>query len=123
MTWQHPHDLARRARVGRLVVLAVFGILALMFFRVQVVSSARYQLQSEENRLRQVPLPAPRGLIVDRNGTVLAENVPGYSVALLASSPESLTAVLARLSPILPLDSAHVASIQRRYTGRHRRSR
>jgi penicillin-binding protein 2 len=87
MSWLHPHDVARRARSARSVTLVLFGVLALLvlfgvlalaFFRVQILASGRYQLQSEENRLRPVPLPAPRGLLTDRNGVVLAENVPGY---------------------------------------------
>ncbi len=105
MMWSQPHVLARQARLGRWVVLVVFGALALAFFRVQVLRSDRYQFQSKENRLRPMPIPAPRGLVTDRNGVVLAENVPGYSVSLLAAVPESLTATLGRLAGILPIDS------------------
>ncbi len=115
MNWNHPHAMARRARAAGWIVAAVFGVLAVAFFRVQILSSSRYQLQSTENRLRAVPLPAPRGLITDRHGTVVAENIPGYSVALLAASPESLQTVLARLAPLVTLDSATHAGVLRRY--------
>ena len=115
MTWQDPHALARRARVGQLIVLATFAVLALAFFRVQVLTSARYELQSTENRRRAVALPAPRGLVTDRNGVVLAENVPGYAVALRASSPESLKATITRLTPIMTVDSARLEGVLRRY--------
>lgn len=115
MTWYHPHQVARRAAAGRFVIWAIFAVLLLAFFRVQILSSERYQLQSESNRLRPVPTPAPRGLIVDRNGVVLAENVPGYSIGLLASSPESLLATIGRLRPIVRVDSAEVTRVLRRY--------
>ena len=111
----HPHAVARRAAVASWIVSGVFGVMAIAFFKVQVLASDRYQLQSDENRLRAVPLPAPRGLITDRHGVVLAENVPGYSVALLASSPESLASTMERIAPIAGLDAEKVASTLDRY--------
>jgi penicillin-binding protein 2 len=85
------------------------------FFRTQVVHNDRYSLQSEENRLRQVPLPAPRGIIYDRKGQVIAENVPGYSVSLLSPSADSLAATLRRLATIIPLSQEQIELSVRRY--------
>ena len=118
MTWHHPHAVRRRAEAGRLIVFAIFAVLALAFFRVQVLTSSRYRLQSEENRLRRVPLPAPRGLITDRNGVVLADNVPGYSVAIFALAVDSLRATLETIAPIADLDSARIQGILRRFQRR-----
>lgn len=115
MNWFDRYSLARRARVGRTVILVIAGLLVLSFFRVQVFASSGYRLRSEQNRLRPVAIPAPRGLITDRNGVVLAENVPGYSVALLPSSAESLSATLRRLAPIAHLTPAEIAQIERNY--------
>ena len=53
-------------------------------------------LQSEENRLREVPIPAPRGTIYDRNNKIIAENVVGYTVSVLAQSEDSLRGTLTR---------------------------
>lgn len=115
MSWVHGYALARRAQAGRIVVGLACGVLLLAFFRVQVLASSRYRLRSEENRLRPVAILAPRGPITDRNGVVLAENVPGYSVALLESSPESLSTTLRRIAPIARLTSAEVAQVERTY--------
>jgi penicillin-binding protein 2 len=79
VSWQNPYELTHRANAVRWVTVAVFVVLGLAFFRVQVLGSDRYEVQSEENRLRPLSLPAPRGLLTDRNGVVLADNVPGYS--------------------------------------------
>src|SRR5205809_3121298 len=68
MTTFHPHLLDRRLRVVRGLVWAVFGVIVLAFFRTQILGHGKYQLQAETNRLRPIPLLAPRGVIVDRNG-------------------------------------------------------
>jgi penicillin-binding protein 2 len=115
MSWNHPHGVQRRARIGRFVVLGTTGALLVAFARVQILNSEKYALQSETNRLRPIPIPAPRGLIVDRNGVVLADNEPGYSIALLASSSESLLTTISRLEPALVLDSADRGRVLRAY--------
>ena len=111
----HPNDVARRARNASLVVTGVIAILVSAFFRTQVLEHAQYTLQSEENRLREVPLPAPRGIIYDRNREVIAENVPGYSVSLLAPSVDSLRASLRRLSGTIQLSPDDIDAAVRRF--------
>lgn len=116
MTWFHPHAVTRRADAGRVLVTLLFVVLAVAFFRIQVLGASRYELESRHNRLRRVPVPAPRGLILDRNGVVLAENVPGYTIALIASDADSLRRVLEQLiAPIADLDSLQIAAIIRRF--------
>jgi penicillin-binding protein 2 len=93
-------------------VLAVtFLLLVGAFFRAQVMSYEDYRLQSQKNRLRQVPLLAPRGAILDRNGLNIAENEPGYTVKLFAPSVDSMQAVLDRLASIVALDRGLVRAI------------
>jgi penicillin-binding protein 2 len=88
--------------------------MVVFFFRTQILGHGKYQLQSETNRLRPIPLPAPRGVIYDRNGRVLAENVPGYTVSLLPGPEASLRATLARIAPIANIDSAEIAKVLQR---------
>ncbi len=111
----HPFVLALRAAVARRGLIVAFVLLSGAFFRLQVLQHDRYRLQSETNRLRPIPLPAPRGLILDRHGAVIAENVPGYSVSLLAPSADSLKAMLRRLRTVLNLDSADIERLEERF--------
>jgi penicillin-binding protein 2 len=112
----HPYLLERRLRVTRGVVWCTVAALVIVFFRTQILEHSKYQLQSETNRLRPIPLPAPRGLITDRNGRILAENVTGYTVSLLpAADQDSLRARLRRLAPIVKLDSLAIERILVRY--------
>src|SRR5262249_3694034 len=75
----------------------------------------------ETNRLRPISLPAPRGVIYDRNGHVLAENVPGYTVSLLPGPEANLRSTLARIASIANIDSAEIERELQR--GRRDRSR
>jgi penicillin-binding protein 2 len=111
----HPNEVARRARVASGIVGAALLFLFGAFFRTQIVRNQQWVLLSEENRLREIPLPAPRGLIFDRTGRVIAESVVGYTVSILAQSPESLRATLTRLSSIIAMPPAQIDLAIRRY--------
>ena len=88
----HPNDIVRRGRAASIIVCGVLVFLLSAFFRAQVLRNQQSLLQSEENRLRQIPTAAPRGVILDRNNKPIAENVVGYSVALLAQNEDTLRA-------------------------------
>lgn len=100
-----------RSTSAQRVLAVTFLLLVGAFFRAQVMSYEDYRLQSQKNRLRQVPLLAPRGAILDRNGLNIAENEPGYTVKLFAPSVDSMRAVLGRLASIVALDSGLVRAI------------
>lgn len=68
------------------VVALLFAILILRLFYLQVTTSADYARESEENRIAQKRVKAPRGLIFDRHGRVLARNRPFYTVSLVRTS-------------------------------------
>ncbi len=115
MTSFHPHLLDQRLRVVRVVVWATLGLIIIAFFRTQILGHGRYQLQSENNRLRPITLPAPRGIITDRNGKVIADNVPGYTVALLPDDTTKLRATLRAMSPTVKLNAADIDRVLQRY--------
>jgi penicillin-binding protein 2 len=103
-----PNDVQRRARGAAGILFLSFVFLVGSFFRTQIIQHQRYVTEAEENRLREVPLPAARGLIRDRNGLVIAENIPGYRVSVLSPRLDSLRAVIERISRIVPLSQTQV---------------
>ncbi len=111
----HPLLTERRARAARLVVLGVAAVMLVAFFRTQILEFDTYATQSQSNRRRPIPLPAARGTIYDRNGLVLAESVPGFTVALLPGPEDSLRATLRRIARLADLDSAAIEQVIRRY--------
>jgi penicillin-binding protein 2 len=102
MNPNHPHARRARSHFVQLVVAFLMMCLGLAFFRVQVVRSSAYALTAESNRLRPLDLPAPRGTIHDRNGRIIADNVPGYAITLLPAPPDTLITTLARMARVLP---------------------
>ena len=109
----HPHDIARRARGGSILIVVLMVILLSAFFKTQVVEHERYALQSEENRLRAVPLPAPRGIIYDRKGKVIAENLPAYTISVLAPTIQALRTELERLGTVIDLTPGDIRRAER----------
>jgi penicillin-binding protein 2 len=101
--------------VARVLLGVGFIALTSAFFRAQVMRNKEYLAKAEQNRFREVPLPAPRGIIRDRNGRVIAENLPGYAVSLLSPSADSLRAAMHRLSNIIPITEDQVEAAVRRW--------
>jgi penicillin-binding protein 2 len=111
----HPNDIRRRGIAANVIISLVLVFLSAGFFRTQVLQHAKYTLQSETNRLRELPLPAPRGVIYDRNGKVIADNVIGYSVSVLAQKEDTLRAVLQRLTGTINLTAPQIEQAVRRF--------
>lgn len=112
----HPNEMLRRARIARGLLFTLFIALGGAFFRTQVLQNAEYAVVSENNRLREVPLPGARGIIYDRKGEIIAENLPGYRISMLSPPNEdSLRSALRALAKIVPIDSAQHAMAIRRF--------
>ncbi len=97
-------DRLSKAQLAQFFFVLPFVLLLSVFFRYQVLHTSEYQLHSEENRLRRIELPPPRGLILDRNGEVLAENIPSYSLEIYPLPVDSMIMLLGRIAPLLNLD-------------------
>src|SRR5258707_7277705 len=74
------------------VILAVFIVLAYGLWTLQVRKSDEYATRAEQNRIRPVPILAPRGKIVDRDGQTIVDNYPSFSALLLRDQMRDLNA-------------------------------
>jgi penicillin-binding protein 2 len=83
---------ALRLTAVQYVVLFIFLLLAYGLWRLQVMESGKYSLLAEQNRVRNVPILAPRGKILDREGRIIVDNYPSFSALLLRDSSRDLNA-------------------------------
>lgn len=98
---EHRDDLAGRIRVLTAVVTGLLVVIAAGFWFAQLVRGDYYRELAENNRLRRLPIKAPRGLIYDRKGRLLVENVPSYNLMVDRSRAGSLDASLAFAAGVL----------------------
>lgn len=105
-----------RSRALRAVVVVLVAVLGTALFRLQVLRGEEYAVVAQNNRLRPVPVPAPRGTIYDRHGQVVAGSIPGYQVMLMPAAMDSMDAQLERLTPILGLRPANIERAKRKWS-------
>ncbi len=93
----------RRALLGFVVVALTLAALAGWYFKLQVLDHAEYATRSEANRIKLRPVVPGRGSIFDRNGRLLADNVPAFRLDVLPEKAGDSKALLAGLSTIFSL--------------------
>ena len=69
--------------IVRLTLAATFLVFCMRLYSLQIVSGDSYQEQAAVNRLREIDTYAPRGVIYDRNGEILARNRPSFVIAVI----------------------------------------
>ena len=99
----------RRLFLGRVILASVFSLLLLglvvaRLVQLQVVDHELFAEKSQGNRVRIVPAPPIRGLILDRKGRVIAENLPAYQLELIPEQVVDLDDTLNRLAAIDLID-------------------
>ena len=92
-----------RLGVASAVVLAAFGLLALRFAYLQLVQHDYYRTKAEDNRISVVPLVSNRGLILDRNGAVLARNESQYTLEIAMQKVANIDATINELATVLDI--------------------
>lgn len=100
--------LKQRAILFSFFVGAIFFLVLLRLWHLQIISSEDYQDMSENNRLRFVPVAASRGTILDRNGQVLVKNRPSFSLAVVPQEVKNKDALFDLLASLIGLDRAEL---------------
>jgi len=106
---------AIRLTAAQYVILAIFLVLAYRLWQLQVMRSDYYSLAAEKNRIRNVPVLAPRGKILDRYGRTIVDNYPSFSALLLRDSSRDLNADADLIAQGLHLDPDEVRARIRRF--------
>jgi penicillin-binding protein 2 len=102
------HLLESRLIMRRAIVLLIIGgLLCLVLFArllyLQVIDHEHYRTLSEDNRVKLQAIPPNRGLIYDRNGILLAENLPSYRLEITPEQVDDMKATLDALSKIVEI--------------------
>jgi penicillin-binding protein 2 len=93
--------LNRKIEQARIIVGAVFAVLAGAYWYVQIARGDYYFALSENNRIRSVRVPAPRGYVLDRHGAVLVDNEPAYTLHLYRKEARNLPASIDLAAEVL----------------------
>jgi len=107
---------AIRLTAAQYIILGIFLILAYGLWRLQVMQSDYYALAAERNRIRNVPVLAPRGKIIDREGRIIVDNYPSFSALLLRDSTRDLNADADLIAQGLHLDPDEVRARIHRFS-------
>jgi len=113
----HEHDarlVRRRAIFGAAFVLLLAAILVARMFYLQVIQYEHHSTLAENNRIHVQPLPPTRGLIYDRNGVIIADNRPSFSLTVTRERAGDWPAVLDSIVEVLELGEEERALFERR---------
>lgn len=103
MRFDEKRSLRKRALAGMLIIGAFILLLIGRMAFLQIWDHEKYTTLSKRNQLRIIPIPATRGLIFDRNGSILAKNAPAFHLTLIPEQTDNLPQTLDALSQIVPM--------------------
>ena len=113
---KNPHAEAgqfqRRAAIGFIGISIALAGLCFGYFRLQVLQHEEYRTRSEANRIKPQPVVPARGLIFDRNGKLLADNVPAYRLEVVPEQTGDLKATLKGLNELVGLSEEELQQFE-----------
>jgi penicillin-binding protein 2 len=99
------------------IVVLVLAALAAGMWRLQILGADSYRVLAEANRIRKIPVLAPRGKIFDREGRILVDNYPSVSCYLLREQVKDLNADIPMIARGLDMPEEQIQATLRRYAG------
>ena len=101
--------------VVQYAILIVFLVLGYGLWRLQIANNDTYSVRAEQNRIKRVPVLAPRGKIYDRDGNLIVDNYPSFSALLLRDQLRDLNADAPRIAGGLHISPEEIRDKVRRY--------
>jgi penicillin-binding protein 2 len=109
------YPVLRRARLIFILVVVFFIFLILNFWKVQILDHEKYWARSEANRMREIALPYQRGLIIDREGVILANNEASVRVSLIRENCEDYDQSCRKIARLLNIEEPVLKERIRKY--------
>jgi penicillin-binding protein 2 len=110
-----PVEDRRKANVRlsglQVFVGVLFSVLAVSFWVLQIVQHAKFEELAENNHQRTLAMPAPRGLVFDRDGRVMVENRSSYSISIVREHTKDINRTIRLLAAVLRIDESDVRTI------------
>jgi penicillin-binding protein 2 len=106
----------RRALAGFALILVCLGLLVSRYVHLQVTRHDEFMTRSTNNRVKPRALSPARGLIYDRNGVLLADNVPAFRLEVVPEQVRNMPALLEQLGKIVPLDQDDLDQFRKQLT-------
>ena len=110
-----------------IIIYTFFGLLFLYFlyktFSLQVSSYTDYEIAALENKTREILIQPRRGIIFDRNGKILVNNVPSYNLIISPSRIDDLDSLLNQIQPIVSLSDEDIEYVNKNYQSKARLNR
>ncbi|HZX11080.1 MAG TPA: penicillin-binding protein 2, partial [Acidobacteriota bacterium] len=107
--------IRHRSKIVFTVVKIIFVLLLVYFWKVQIIDHQKYWERSEANRIRRIPIPPQRGLILDRNNNILAKNIASFRVSLIREKCENLEESYKNISKLLHIEIQDIKDRIQRY--------
>ena len=99
---------SKRSIATLIIILSFVGILFLRLAYLQIVAHKMYSTLSRQNLLEILPIEPNRGLIYDRNGILLAKNIPVFNLAIILTHVKHINKTIAALKKIVPITNSEV---------------
>ena len=110
---------ARLSVIGIIVAALVLALLLRLTY-LQIFAHRHYETLSQANRIKPIPIQPPRGLILDRNGIVLAQNYPVYTLEVIPEQVDDMNTLLEELGQIVNLNEADLKNFRKQLRERPR---
>ncbi len=107
-------SLQLRLLAFRIVAIVCFSALAIAFWVLQVVQTDKYRDMAENHYLRAIPLPAPRGVLYDRDNNILVQNSYSFTISIVreqSRTPKDLSATIKKLAAVTGEDEGRIRTI------------
>lgn len=105
--------MPQKERIFFIVIIFIFTLILLRLWQLQILNSEKYKKLAEQNRIKIIKIQAPRGIIYDRNGIPLVENIPSFSLSISPEYADKINVEI--LSKILNIS---ISELQKRLSKR-----